>query len=182
VYDAAKRSAAAATMAYRRRYDVSVGIVRIFNTYGPRMRLDDGRVVPAFIDQALRNASLTVCGDGSQTRSFCYVSDLVEGVRRVIENPRVTGPINIGNPEEVSVLDLAHRIRDAVGSRSEIVFTERPEGDPMQRRPSIARARAELDWEPRVALAAGLATTIEHYRALATRSSGADAQRDAGRR
>jgi dTDP-glucose 4,6-dehydratase len=167
VYDEAKRFAEAATMAYHRARGLRVRIVRIFNTYGPRMRLDDGRAVPNFVTQALRGEPLTVHGDGSQTRSLCYVDDLIEGIWRVL-GADLTGPVNLGNPNEVSVLELAELIREAAGSRSEIVFTERPVDDPEVRRPDISLARSELDWEPAVPLREGLTRTIAAFRATAT--------------
>jgi dTDP-glucose 4,6-dehydratase len=163
VYDEAKRFAEAITMAYNRTHGVQTRIVRIFNTHGPRMRLNDGRVVPNFIAQALRNEPITVYGDGSQTRSFCYVSDLVEGIVRLLrsDNP---GPINCGNPTEVTILQFAERIRALTGSTSEIVFKALPVDDPKVRQPDITRARAVLGWEPRVGLEEGLRRTIEYFR------------------
>jgi dTDP-glucose 4,6-dehydratase len=163
VYDEAKRFAEALTMAYRRTHSVDTGIVRIFNTYGPRMRPDDGRAIPTFIRQALAGEPLTVAGDGSQTRSVCYVDDLVEGILR-LAGSRLTGPVNIGNPGELTVLTLAERIRDAVGSRSPIEFIERPEDDPSVRQPDITLARTELGWEPVVPLDDGLKPTIAWIR------------------
>ena len=162
-YDESKRFAEALTIAYRKQHHVQTRIVRIFNTYGPRMRLNDGRVVPAFIGQALKNKPLTVFGTGSQTRSFCYVSDLVEGIYRLMMSP-VTEPVNIGNPQEMTMLEFAHAIIRATGSRSKIVFRRLPQDDPRQRRPDITRARTRLGWEPKVALAEGLAKTIEYFR------------------
>ncbi len=162
VYDEAKRFAEAMTMSYRREFGVDTHIVRIFNTYGPRMKLNDGRVVPAFLDQALRGEPLTVFGDGSQTRSFCYVSDLVEGITRLIQSAE-PGPVNIGNPTEMTILEFAEHIRDLLGSKSEIVMKDLPADDPKQRRPDISRAREALGWEPRVSLAEGLQETIEYF-------------------
>jgi dTDP-glucose 4,6-dehydratase len=159
VYDEAKRYAEAMAMAYRRVHGVPVKIARIFNTFGPRLRRDDGRAVPTFITQALRREPLTVHGDGSQTRSLCYVDDLVEGIWRLL-NSDVPGPINIGNPEEVKVLELAQLVTTLVGSPSELVFVERPEDDPEVRCPDIGRARKLLGWEPRVSLREGLERTI----------------------
>jgi dTDP-glucose 4,6-dehydratase len=155
VYDEAKRFAEATTMAYHRVHAVPVSIARIFNTYGPRMRRDDGRAVPTFVSQALRGEPITVHGDGSQTRSLCYVDDLVEGLWRLLVSD-LTGPLNIGNPEEVTVLELAERVRAAVGAEVSIEFTERPEDDPQVRRPDTSLARLELGWEPRVPLDTGL--------------------------
>jgi dTDP-glucose 4,6-dehydratase len=163
VYDEAKRFAEAMTMAYRRTHGIDTGIVRIFNTYGPRMRPDDGRAIPTFIRQALAGQPLTVAGDGSQTRSVCYVDDLVEGIVRLSRSP-LAGPVNIGNPQELTVLALAERIRDLVGAASPIEFVPRPQDDPTVRQPDIALARAELGWEPRVPLDEGLKTTISWMR------------------
>ena len=155
VYHEAKRFAEALTMAYRRAHDVPVRIARIFNTYGPRMRRDDGRAVPTFVRQALEGDPLTVHGDGSQTRSLCYVDDLVEGLWRLLVSD-LTGPVNLGNPEEVTVLELAERVRAAVGADVPIEFGERLEDDPQVRRPDIALAKLELGWEPKVPLETGL--------------------------
>jgi len=155
VYDEAKRFAEAMTMAYHRVHAVPVSIARIFNTYGPRMRRDDGRAVPTFVSQALRGEPITVHGDGTQTRSLCYVDDLVEGLWRLFVSD-LTGPVNLGNPEEVTVLELAERVRAAVGAEVPIEFTERPEDDPQVRRPDISLARLELGWEPKVPLDTGL--------------------------
>ncbi len=166
VYDEAKRYAEAATMAYHRTRDMPVRIVRIFNTYGPRMRLDDGRAVPNFVTQALRGEPLTVHGDGSQTRSLCYVDDLIEGIWRVL-GADITGPVNLGNPNEVTVLELAELVREAAGSRSEIIFTQRPVDDPEVRRPDISLARSALGWEPVVPLREGLTRTVTAFRAVA---------------
>lgn len=162
-YDEAKRFAEALTMAYNQEHGVQTRIVRIFNTYGPRMRLHDGRVVPAFIGQALKNRALTVFGKGEQTRSFCYVSDLIEGIYRLMMSS-YDRPVNIGNPVEMTVLDFAKEIILAVGSRSRIVFKPLPQDDPRQRKPDITRARKLLKWEPRVPLAEGLVSTIEYFR------------------
>ena len=162
-YDESKRFAEALTIAYRKQHHVQTRIVRIFNTYGPRMRLNDGRVVPAFIGQALKNKPLTVFGTGSQTRSFCYVSDLIEGVYRLMMSA-VAGPVNIGNPEEMTVLDFARAIIRTTDSRSKIMFKPLPQDDPKQRRPDITRARTRLGWEPEVSLGEGLAATIKYFR------------------
>jgi dTDP-glucose 4,6-dehydratase len=164
VYDEAKRYAEAATMAYHRAYDLPVRIIRIFNTYGPRMRARDGRAVPTFIQQALKGEALTVHGDGSQTRSLCFVDDLIEGIYRLMRSGHV-GPVNIGNPQEVSVLELAEMVRDSVGSHSEIVMVDRPVDDPERRRPDISLARQILGWEPAVPLFEGLRRTVEWARA-----------------
>jgi nucleoside-diphosphate-sugar epimerase len=163
VYDEAKRFAEAVTAAYQRTYGLRVKIVRIFNTFGPRMRRRDGRAVPNFIDQSLKGEPLTVHGDGSQTRSLCFVSDLVDGIFRFATSD-VAGVVNLGNPEEITILELARIIRDETGSSSEIVFHDRPIDDPEVRCPDITRARSELSWEPRVTLREGLATTIEWAR------------------
>jgi len=165
VYDEAKRFAEALTMAYHREHAMATRIVRIFNTYGPRMRTNDGRAVCTFIPQALRGADLTVAGDGSQTRSFCYVDDLVDGIARLIESDEVY-PVNIGNPDECTVLELAKEIIALTGSASKIVFIPRPQDDPGRRRPDITKARTILKWEPRVKRADGLAKTIAYFRSL----------------
>jgi dTDP-glucose 4,6-dehydratase len=163
VYDEAKRFAEAMTMAYHRTHGVATRIVRIFNTHGPRMRLRDGRVVPNFIAQALRGEPITVYGDGSQTRSFCFVSDLVEGIVRLLGSD-YSGPVNCGNPAEVTILQFAERIKALTNSRSEIVFRPLPVDDPKQRQPDITRARTLLGWEPKVGLEEGLRHTIEYFR------------------
>jgi dTDP-glucose 4,6-dehydratase len=163
VYDEAKRFSEAMTMAYQRFHRVDTRIVRIFNTYGPRMRLRDGRVLPAFMSQALRGEPLTVFGDGSQTRSFCYVDDLVEGLWRLL-NSSENQPVNIGNPSEMTILQFAQAVLAATGARSSIEFKPLPEDDPKIRQPDITRARAILGWEPKVALAEGLARTLEYLR------------------
>jgi dTDP-glucose 4,6-dehydratase len=165
VYDEAKRFAEAITMAYHRAHGMDTRIVRIFNTYGERMRPRDGRVVPALICQALAGEPLTVFGDGSQTRSFCYVADLIDGIYRLLLSD-VVDPVNIGNPAELSVLDFAETIRRLTGTDSELVFKPLPEDDPKVRQPDIAKARARLGWEPRVSLEDGLAKTIEYFRSL----------------
>src|SRR5436853_404293 len=162
-YDEAKRFAEALTMAYHREHGIETRIVRIFNTYGPRMRLNDGRVVPAFISQALLNRPLTVFGDGSQTRSFCYCSDLIEGIYRLMMCDTHL-PVNLGNPHELSVLQFAREIVHSTGSRSKIVFKPLPEDDPKQRRPDIARAQKLLKWLPKVGLAEGLEKTVAYFR------------------
>ena len=173
VYDEAKRFAEAITMAYHRYHGLDTRIVRIFNTYGPRMRARDGRVVPAFIQQALLGEPMTVFGDGGQTRSFCFVSDLVEGIWRLLESD-LHEPCNIGNPAEMTVLQFAERIKAATGSRSEIAFRPLPVDDPKTRQPDITQARARLGWEPKVSLDEGLARTIEYFRAEMRSSSAVD--------
>jgi len=163
VYDEAKRFGEAITMAYHRVHRVNTRIVRIFNTHGPRMRLNDGRAIPAFMTQALTGSPLTVFGDGSQTRSFQYVSDLVDGLWKLMERGG-SDPINIGNPQELTLLELAKRIIRLAGSRSEIVFRPLPEDDPKVRQPDIGRARTRLGWEPRVDTDEGLKLTLEWFR------------------
>jgi UDP-glucuronate decarboxylase len=163
MYDEGKRVAEALTMQYHRQNDVHVRIVRIFNTYGPLMCPDDGRVVSNFIVQALRGEPLTVFGDGSQTRSFCYVSDLVDGLIRMM-NSDMTGPVNLGNPSERTVLEIAQLVREMIGGESEIEFRPLPSDDPRRRKPDISIARGHLGWEPKIALEEGLATTIEYFR------------------
>jgi dTDP-glucose 4,6-dehydratase len=165
VYDEAKRYAEAMAMAYLRAHDVPVKIARIFNTYGPRLRRGDGRAIPTFIEQALGGDPLTVHGDGSQTRSLCYVDDLVEGVWRLLTSDVVGMTVNLGNPEEVKVLDLARTIVLLAGSDSDVIYTERPIDDPEVRCPDISRARSLLGWAPRIPLADGLPRTIEWARA-----------------
>jgi len=162
-YDEAKRFAEALTMAYRNEHKVQTRIVRIFNTYGPRMRLHDGRVVPAFISQALKHRPITVFGRGRQTRSFCYVSDLIEGIYRLMLSDYDL-PVNIGNPRELTVLQFARQIIQATRSRSRISFKPLPQDDPKQRQPDITRARKYLHWEPKVQLEEGLLKTIEYFR------------------
>jgi dTDP-glucose 4,6-dehydratase len=162
-YDEAKRFAESLVMAYHREHQVETRIVRIFNTYGPRMRLNDGRVVPAFVSQALKNKPISVFGEGKQTRSFCYVSDLIEGIYRLMLSAYDL-PVNIGNPAEMTVLDFGKRIIRATGSKSRISFKALPQDDPKQRRPDISRARKYLHWEPKVDLSEGLVKTIEYFR------------------
>ncbi|MBI4253614.1 MAG: GDP-mannose 4,6-dehydratase, partial [Candidatus Rokubacteria bacterium] len=163
VYDEAKRFAEAITMAYHRTHRVDTRIVRIFNSHGPRMRLHDGRAIPAFMTQALTGAPVTVFGDGSQTRSFQYISDLIDGIWRLMQSS-VSEPLNIGNPHEMTLLELAKRIIRLAGSRSEIVFRPLPEDDPKVRQPDISRARALLGWEPRVDVEEGLRLTLDWFR------------------
>jgi dTDP-glucose 4,6-dehydratase len=172
VYDEAKRYAEALTMTYHRVHEVPVRIARIFNTYGPRMREDDGRAVPTFIAQALRDAPITVHGDGSQTRSLCYVTDLVEGLWRFL-NADLTGPVNLGSEEEISVLDLARLIRSIAQSASEVVSVERPVDDPHVRRPDVGLARASLAWTAVVGLRDGLTRTISSMSPAVRAISGA---------
>jgi dTDP-glucose 4,6-dehydratase len=164
VYDEAKRFAEAITMAYHRYHRLDVRIVRIFNTYGPRMRPRDGRVVPAFVQQALTGEPMTVFGAGQQTRSFCYVDDLIEGIWRLLMSD-LREPCNVGNPHEMTILEFAETIKAAVGSSSPIVFKPLPVDDPQTRQPDITQARAKLGWEPKVALAEGLQSTIAYFRA-----------------
>ena len=168
VYDEAKRFAEAITLAYHRYHGVNTKIVRIFNTYGPRMRLRDGRAVPAFMSQALRNEDVTVFGDGSQTRSFCYVTDLVDGVLRLMEAD-TREPVNIGNPHEVTIEEIARTVIRLIGSTSRIVYRPLPVDDPRQRRPDITRARTLLHWKPTVDLEEGLLKTIDYFRQRTTR-------------
>ncbi|HOW68426.1 MAG TPA: SDR family oxidoreductase [Candidatus Paceibacterota bacterium] len=163
-YDEAKRFAEALVVAYHQQHDMETRIVRIFNTYGPRMRMNDGRIVPNFICQALRNRPLTVYGDGQQTRSFCYCSDLIEGVYRLMMSP-ITDPVNVGNPMEMKVLDFANEIIEVTRSQSRIMFKPLPQDDPRQRRPDITRARKQLRWQPVVSLRAGLEMTADDFRA-----------------
>ena len=165
VYDEAKRFAEAMTMAYHRYHDVDTRIVRIFNTYGPRMRLDDGRVVPNFIGQALRGEALTVYGDGTQTRSFCYVDDEVEGIYRLLMSDE-NEPVNIGNPDEMNILEFAELINELTGNTAGTIFQEdkRIQGDPQTRKPDISKARQLLDWAPAVDIREGLQHTITHFR------------------
>jgi len=163
VYDEAKRFAEAMTMAYHRYHGVNTHIVRIFNTYGPRMRLDDGRVVPNFMGQALRGEPVTIYGDGSQTRSFCYVDDLVEGIARLLRAD-FHEPVNLGNPNELSILDFAREILELSGSKSALVHKPLPQDDPRVRRPNIGRARSLLDWEPKVDRHEGLRRTLDYFR------------------
>ncbi len=166
-YDEAKRFAEAMTMAYHRAHGVDTKIVRIFNTYGPRMRLEDGRVVPAFIGQALQGKPLTVFGDGSQTRSFCYVSDLIDGIFRLSQSD-YHEPVNIGNPTEMTVLEFAEKILAITGSKSQIERKPLPTDDPKQRRPDISLAKRLLGWEPRVSFDEGIRRTVEHFRNFLT--------------
>jgi dTDP-glucose 4,6-dehydratase len=163
VYDEAKRFAEAMTVAYHRYHGLDAKIVRIFNTYGPRMRVNDGRAVPAFMSQALRNEDVTIFGDGSQTRSFCYVSDLVDGIIRLMLSD-TNDPVNIGNPHEMSIKEIAETIIRMTGSSSKLVTRPLPTDDPKVRKPDITRARTILGWEPKVTLEQGLTSTIEYFR------------------
>ena len=168
VYDEAKRYGEALVMAYHRVYGVKTRIVRIFNTYGPRMRLEDGRVVPAFVAQALRGEDFTVFGDGKQTRSFCYVSDLIDGIVRLALS-NVTEPVNLGNPHEMTILEFAEAVAKAQGGGGRIVFKPLPKDDPKQRKPDITRAKQLLGWEPRVSLEEGIQETLEYFRKVVKR-------------
>ncbi len=163
-YDEGKRVAETLMMDYHRQNGVDVRIVRIFNTYGPRMSIEDGRVVSNFIVQALRNQPITVYGEGQQTRSFCYVSDLIDGMMRMMESEGSTGPVNIGNPGEFTIQELAEKVIQMTGSKSEIVHLPLPQDDPVQRQPDISLARETLGWEPRVPLHEGLRMTIDYFR------------------
>ena len=163
VYDEAKRFAEAITMAYHRYHKLDAKIVRIFNTYGPRMRVHDGRAVPNFIAQALRNQDVTIFGSGKQTRSFCYISDLVSGIIALMESD-VTDPVNIGNPHEMTIEEMARLIIKMTGSKSQVVFKPLPTDDPQVRQPDITRARTLLGWEPKVSLEEGLTSTIDYFR------------------
>jgi dTDP-glucose 4,6-dehydratase len=165
VYDEAKRFAEALTMAYHRYHGVDTRIVRIFNTYGPRMRLNDGRALPAFVGQALRGEDITVFGDGSQTRSFCYVSDLVDGIYRLLMSNEVD-PVNIGNPDEITILQFAEEVVKQTGSKSKIIFKDLPEDDPKTRQPNIEKAIKILGWKPKINRAEGLRITIEYFKKL----------------
>jgi dTDP-glucose 4,6-dehydratase len=165
VYDEAKRFQESITMAYHRFHGLETRIARIFNTYGPRMRLNDGRVIPAFMGQALRGEDLTVFGDGEQTRSFCYVDDQIEGIYRLLLS-NYSLPVNIGNPEEISILDFAEEIIRLTGTNQKIVFKPLPQDDPMQRQPDISKAREILDWEPRVERPEGMKRTFDYFKSL----------------
>jgi dTDP-glucose 4,6-dehydratase len=162
-YDEAKRFAEAITMAYHRHHGVDTKIIRIFNTYGPRMRLHDGRAVPAFISQALRGEDVTIFGSGTQTRSFCYVSDLVDGILKLAASD-TNDPVNVGNPHELSIEEIARTIIRMTGSSSQLVFRPLPTDDPKVRKPDITRARTILGWEPKVPLEVGLTSTIDYFR------------------
>ena len=163
VYDEAKRFAEAMTMAYHRFHKVETRLLRIFNTYGPRMRIDDGRALPTFMKQALQDDPITVYGDGSQTRSFCYVNDLVEGIYRLLLSDEVE-PVNIGNPDEISILDFAREVIDLTGSKSEIIFKDLPADDPKIRQPDISKAKSILNWSPAIDRSDGLKRTLDYFR------------------
>ena len=166
-YDEGKRCAETLFFDYHRQHNLPIKVARIFNTYGPRMHPDDGRVVSNFIVQALKGESLTIYGDGSQTRSFCYVDDLVVGLIRLMRTEDdCTGPVNLGNPDEFQIKELAERVLALVGSRSKIIYKELPQDDPQQRRPDITLAKAQLNWQPSIALDEGLRRTVEYFRAL----------------
>jgi UDP-glucuronate decarboxylase len=166
-YDEGKRCAETLFFDYYRQHQLEIKVMRIFNTYGPRMHPDDGRVVSNFIVQALKNEPITIYGDGSQTRSFCYVDDLIEGMIKLMESDKeITGPINIGNPNEFTMLELAELVLKLTSSQSKIIFKPLPEDDPKQRQPNISLAKAKLDWEPKVQLEDGLKETIAHFRKL----------------
>ena len=165
VYDEAKRFQEAITMAYHRYHNVETRIIRIFNTYGPRMRLNDGRVLPAFIGQALRGEDLTVFGDGSQTRSFCYVDDLVEGIYKLLLSD-YSYPVNIGNPDEITISQFAEEIIRLTGTKQKVIYKDLPVDDPTQRQPNIDKAREILNWEPKVARAEGLKITYDYFKSL----------------
>ena len=170
VYDESKRFAEALTTAYHHYLKLDVRIARIFNTYGPRMALDDGRALPAFVGQALRSQPLTVFGDGSQTRSFCYVSDMVEGLVRLMESDAGPEPVNLGNPDEIPIIQFAREIVELTGAKVGIEHRPLPQDDPKQRRPDIARARPVLGWEPKVPRREGLRLTLEHFKGLDSES------------
>ncbi|MCB0803156.1 MAG: SDR family oxidoreductase [Flavobacteriales bacterium] len=165
VYDEAKRFQEAITMAYHTFHQVEIAIVRIFNTYGPRMRLNDGRVLPAFIGQALRGEDLTVFGDGTQTRSFCYVDDLVEGIFRLLMSDYAQ-PVNIGNPDEITIGEFAEEIIKLTGTTQKVIYKDLPQDDPMQRQPDITKARSILNWEPKVSRKEGLKITYDYFKSL----------------
>jgi len=165
-YDEGKRCAETLFFDYHRQHDLRIKVVRLFNTYGPRMHPHDGRVVSNFIVHALANKPLTVYGNGEQTRSFCYVDDLLEGMMRLMKHESLIGPVNIGNPDEFTILELAEKVIEKTNSNSEIVFESLPQDDPLQRKPDITLAKRELGWEPSVALSEGLDKTIEYFKAL----------------
>jgi UDP-glucuronate decarboxylase len=171
-YDEGKRCAETLFFDYHRQHGVPIKVARIFNTYGPRMHPNDGRVVSNFIVQALQGREITVYGDGSQTRSFCFVEDLVDGLTRLMSSPSaLTGPINLGNPTEFTILELAEKVTNLIGSRSKVVFRPLPQDDPAQRRPDITQAREVLDWTPTVQLEEGLQRTIPYFEALVRRNA-----------
>jgi dTDP-glucose 4,6-dehydratase len=163
VYDEAKRFAEAITMAYHRNHGIPTRIARIFNTYGPRMRLDDGRALPNFMVQALKGEDITVYGNGTQTRSFCYVDDLIEGIKKLLDSNEAE-PVNLGNPEEITVLDFAKEIVDLTGSKSRIIFCSLPQNDPKVRQPDISKAKTKLGWKPKVSRREGLSRTLQYFK------------------
>ncbi|MDD5773345.1 MAG: SDR family oxidoreductase [bacterium] len=163
VYDEAKRYAEAITFAYHRYYNVDIRVIRIFNTFGPRMQIDDGRIVPTFIDQALKGKSLTIFGNGKQTRSFCYVSDLVDGIYKMMRS-REIGPVNLGNPYELTVLEFANIIKVFTGSKSKIIFYPLPQDDPKMRKPDITKAKKILKWSPKVSMKDGISRTVNWFK------------------
>lgn len=165
-YDEGKRAAETLCFDYKRQYGLDVRVIRIFNTYGPNMAVGDGRVVSNFIVQALQGDDITIYGEGSQTRSFCFVSDLVEGISKVVHAPSVTSPINLGNPQEFTMKELAETILRLTGSKSKLVFQPLPSDDPKQRNPNISRANTEINWKPTVNLESGLARTIEYFKKI----------------
>jgi UDP-glucuronate decarboxylase len=169
-YDEGKRCAETLFFDYHRQNNVDIRVIRIFNTYGPRMRPDDGRVVSNFIIQALRGEDITVYGDGKQTRSFCYVDDLIEAMIRMMNQEEIIGPVNTGNPNEFTILELAEKVIEMTGSKSKIIYKDLPEDDPMQRKPDNTLAKKKLAWEPQIQLEAGLEKTISHFRSLVSRS------------
>lgn len=162
-YDEGKRVAESLMINYHKQYKVDIRIARIFNTYGPRMATNDGRVISNFICQALKDESITIYGNGEQTRSFCYISDLITGIIKIMEQREIIGPINLGKPDEISVIELAHMILELTNSKSKIVFEERPEGDPMRRKPDISFAKERINWNPVVDLKEGLKRTIQYF-------------------
>jgi dTDP-glucose 4,6-dehydratase len=163
VYDEAKRFAEALTMAYHRNHGISTRIARIFNTYGPRMRLDDGRALPNFMVQALKGEDITVYGNGTQTRSFCYVDDLIEGIKKLLDSDEAE-PVNLGNPAEITILDFAKEIIDLTGSKSRIIYCPLPKNDPKVRQPDITKAKTLLKWEPKVSRREGLSRTLQYFK------------------
>lgn len=165
-YDSGKRIAEALMIDYYRQNNVDIRIVRIFNTYGPNMAMNDGRVVSNFILQALRNEAITINGDGKQTRSFCFISDLVEGLYRMMNQDKDVGPINLGNPGEFTMIELAEKIKNMTNSKSKIIFDKLPEDDPLKRRPDISKAKELLGWEPKIKLEEGLGKTIEYFKKI----------------
>jgi UDP-glucuronate decarboxylase len=169
-YDEGKRCAETLFFDYHRQNNVDIRVIRIFNTYGPRMRPDDGRVVSNFIIQALKGEDITVYGDGKQTRSFCYVDDLIEAMIRMMNQEKTVGPVNTGNPNEFTILELAEKVIELTGSKSKIIFEDLPEDDPMQRKPDNTLAREKLDWEPKIQLEEGLEKTITYFKSLVSRA------------